>query len=336
VRGYGLRVGAADLRSAGPIAFGPEGILFLADNILAKVFAVDVADTSYEVRSAPFNKGDVDLRVSRHLGCDPDDVHLQDVAVHPRSQNVYLSVHLGHGDAGQPAFVRIDHLDSAIADVPLENVAVAEASMTYDQVGGDNRLDPMRRCGPGGTEIPSNERHLSSSMITRMRYVDGARLVVGTANTELSPSLRRIPFPFRDGDSAAVKQSPLADALWQQALVKIFSSCDDALDYEVRPITGSSSADSALRTGTVGCIVAELGATTEVLDKISFVQSAEGNAFVAHTAFGPVEVVSHDARELCGISRVVTLNRSYVLALQVGDHGRQHLRSLRTRSSTGA
>ena len=30
--GYGLQVGRADIRSAGPITFGPDGILFLADN----------------------------------------------------------------------------------------------------------------------------------------------------------------------------------------------------------------------------------------------------------------------------------------------------------------
>jgi hypothetical protein len=41
---HSLRAGAADVRSAGPIAFGPDGILFLADNISANVFAVDVAD----------------------------------------------------------------------------------------------------------------------------------------------------------------------------------------------------------------------------------------------------------------------------------------------------
>ena len=30
---YGLHSGTVDLRSAGPIAFGPDGILFLADNV---------------------------------------------------------------------------------------------------------------------------------------------------------------------------------------------------------------------------------------------------------------------------------------------------------------
>jgi hypothetical protein len=41
---YGLRPGSAQVQSAGPITFGPAGILFLADNGSARVFAVDVAD----------------------------------------------------------------------------------------------------------------------------------------------------------------------------------------------------------------------------------------------------------------------------------------------------
>ena len=41
---YGLRPGSADVQYAGPITFGPAGILFLADNGSARVLAVDVAD----------------------------------------------------------------------------------------------------------------------------------------------------------------------------------------------------------------------------------------------------------------------------------------------------
>ena len=41
---YGLQMGNAEPGSAGPIAFGPAGILFMADNTAAKIFAVDVAD----------------------------------------------------------------------------------------------------------------------------------------------------------------------------------------------------------------------------------------------------------------------------------------------------
>src|SRR5450755_166953 len=103
---YGLRVGTAELRSAGPITFGPDGILFLADNVAATVFAVDVADTALDPGSAPFDLADVNVRVASYLGCDPDDVVIRDVAVHPGSHHVYLSVQRGRGDAAQAVLVR--------------------------------------------------------------------------------------------------------------------------------------------------------------------------------------------------------------------------------------
>src|ERR1700682_13299 len=60
---YGLRVGTADIQSAGPIAFGPEGILFLADNDTAKIFAVDVADPGGQAGAEPFDLANVDVHL---------------------------------------------------------------------------------------------------------------------------------------------------------------------------------------------------------------------------------------------------------------------------------
>jgi hypothetical protein len=66
---FGLQRGRVDLRSAGPITFGPAGILFLADNVAATVFAVDVADPGPDGRAEPFDLEDVDVRVGSFLGC---------------------------------------------------------------------------------------------------------------------------------------------------------------------------------------------------------------------------------------------------------------------------
>src|SRR2546423_597591 len=125
---YGLKIGTADLRSAGPITFGPAGILFLADNMSAKVFAVDVADPSPDAGLEPFDLENVDVRVGSFLGCEADDVVIRDMAVHPTSHNVYLSVQRGYGDAARAVPVRIGCLDGSIADVPLDGVPIAEVA----------------------------------------------------------------------------------------------------------------------------------------------------------------------------------------------------------------
>src|ERR1700722_2684971 len=119
---FGLEPGRVGLRSAGPITFGPAGILFLADNAAATVFAVDVADTGPAGGAEPFDLQDVDSRVGSFLGCEPGDITIKDMAVHPLSHNVYLSVRRGHGDAGQAVLVRISRVDGTIEDVPLDEV----------------------------------------------------------------------------------------------------------------------------------------------------------------------------------------------------------------------
>ena len=50
------------------------------------------------------------------------DVVIRDMAVHPVSHNVYLSVQRGHGEAAQPVLVRIGRLDGSVAEVPLDDV----------------------------------------------------------------------------------------------------------------------------------------------------------------------------------------------------------------------
>src|ERR1700761_3496857 len=96
---FRLEQGRVSLRSAGPIAFGPAGILFLADNAAATVFAVDVADPGPAGGAEPFDLADVDGRVASFLGCEPGDVVIRDMAVHPRTHHVYLSVQRGRGEA---------------------------------------------------------------------------------------------------------------------------------------------------------------------------------------------------------------------------------------------
>src|ERR1700685_2848874 len=121
---YGLAVGHATIGSAGTIAFGPGGVLFLAHKASAKVYAVDVAAPGRAAGAEPFDLANVDAHVASFLGCEADDVAIRDLAVHPTSHNVYLSVQRGHGDAAQAVLVRIDRLDSSVTDVPVQKLPV--------------------------------------------------------------------------------------------------------------------------------------------------------------------------------------------------------------------
>src|SRR3984957_11767823 len=136
---FGLEPGRVSLRSAGPVTFGPAGILFLADNAAATVYAVDVADPGPAGGAAPFDLEDVDARVGSFLGCLPGDITIKDMAVHPLSHNVYLSVLRGHGEAAQPVLVRVSRLDGSVTDVPLDDVPFAAAAIGDAPAEDDER-----------------------------------------------------------------------------------------------------------------------------------------------------------------------------------------------------
>lgn len=92
--------GKPDLKSAGPLAFGPRGVLFIGDPKGAAIFAVDTKDAGPEHGArvkASINVDNIKQTIASLLGTNPEQVRIQDVAVNPASGKVYLSVSRGRG-----------------------------------------------------------------------------------------------------------------------------------------------------------------------------------------------------------------------------------------------
>jgi hypothetical protein len=360
----GLKDGRAVLRSAGPIAFGPDGILFLADNAGSKVFAVDVADPGAEGGTEPFDLENVDALVGSFLGCIPGDVMIRDMAVHPRSHNVYLSVQRGHGEAAQAVLMRIDRLDGSVCDVPLEDVPVAETAIGDAPAHDDVRQDITLPLGEEGEELRVGERivrilrqPIRTSTVTDMAYVNGELLVAGLSNEEFSSRLRRIPFPFSDERTGtSLEIFHVSHGKWETAapirtFVPYGGGTSILASYTCTPVVHFPLADLTDGTKVVGRTVAELGPVNQPLDMVSFTQDGQEYLLIANSAHGLVKIDGRDidgqspltepkepigvprqTKDLQGIRRLANLGDSHVLALQADDAGRQHLRSLKTDS----
>jgi hypothetical protein len=361
---YGMQVGTPELRSAGPIAFGPENILFLADNGSASVLAVDVADPGPAGGSEPFDLDGVDLRLASFLGCDVNDIVIRDMAVHPISHHVYLSVQRGLGDAGQPVLVRVDRLTGAITDVPLVDVPFARTSIVDAPAEDDERVVislPQR--DDEGEELTFGERTIRilrqpirTATVTDMAYIDGTLLVAGLSNEEFSSKLRRIPFPFEEGVANNLEIFHVSHGKWEtEAPIRTFVPYDGGrsivASYTCTPVVHFPLGDLAPGTKTVGRTVAELGAVNTPIDMVSFRQGGEEYLLVSNTSHGLLKLSSADIdaqvpltepkepvgvprerEDLEGITQLDNLNGDYVLALQRDETGRQHLRSLKAAS----
>ena len=91
------------------MAFGPENILFVGDSEGAGVYALDVADEGRGSGHAISMDG-VDTKIAALLGTTADEIAINDLAVHPASQNVYLGVTRGMGEGSVPAWFPLKHL----------------------------------------------------------------------------------------------------------------------------------------------------------------------------------------------------------------------------------
>lgn len=176
-----LVTGKADLKSAGALAFGPEGVLFVGDSIGGAVFAIDTGDRSPSQATA-VQVTDLGTKVAAMLGLGADQIQINDVAVNPISRKTYLSVSRGRGAGATPVIVRVT--PAAAMDVlQLDNVKHSKAVIPNPANSGNQ-----------------NQR---LQTITDLAFVDNTVYVAGLTNEEFSSNMRRIPFPFAKADKGA-------------------------------------------------------------------------------------------------------------------------------------
>ena len=180
-----LKTGKADLKSAGPLSFGPEGILFVADPLGARVFAISTGDTK-AVKSADVTLAGLGEKVAALLGTSADQLLINDMAVNPLSKNVYLSVSRGKGPDAAAVIVKVTPAGK-LSELELGNVAHSSAML------------------PNAPAADAKDRRgtlLRAEAITDIEYVDGKVMVAGLSNEEFASTLRSLPFPF-DGKASS-------------------------------------------------------------------------------------------------------------------------------------
>ena len=117
-----LKSGTPELKSAGPLAFGPQGILFVGDPAAASIYAIDTGDNKPANSEARPKVASIDERIGALLGIDAKQIAIADLAVNPISGNTYLSVardRIRRGrqwrSAGRQMPASADHAKSVLA-----------------------------------------------------------------------------------------------------------------------------------------------------------------------------------------------------------------------------
>ena len=305
----GLEVGTPEIESVGPIAFGPDGILFVADNASASIFALGFGPAGPRPDSLAYDIEDLDDRLASRLGCSREDVSIRDIAVCPLTGEVYMSVMRGNGSAAIPVIARVGD-DGVVVDVPLEGVPFARTAIEDAPDLGDERIDvqvlpddsaagEQIETGSGVTLRIAREG-LRTVTVTDLDYVDGTLLVAGASNEEFSSTLRRIPFPFNGAaQSNSLEIFHVSHGKYETASpIRTFVPYDGdgsiLASYTCTPIVHFSLDEMEPATHVMGSTVAELGSMNSPTDMVAYRRDGEEYLLVATARLPLVRIACAD------------------------------------------
>jgi hypothetical protein len=277
-----LQSGKPELKSAGPLAFGPDGMLFVGDSAAAAIIAIDTGDRKAKGSQGAVSVKGLNQKVAALLGTTPDQIAINDIAVNPASRNIYLSVSRGRGPDAVPMILRTDGSGN-LSEVPLNNVKFASVNIP-------NAPDHAAKDGRG------QSRRLET--ITDLAFIDGKVIVAGLSNEEFSSTLRAIAWPFRDADKGAgIEIFHGAHGRFEtNAPVRTFVPYDIAgkphilAAYTCTPLVRIPVSELTPGNKVKGTTIAELGNRNRPLDMIVYKKDGRDFILMANSSRGVMKL----------------------------------------------
>lgn len=254
---------ATTLSSATILEFADAKTLFVADSDASQILAFEMPVVKATQDSVAYNLKGAGSKIAELLGTDSSKLSYHDIAVHPLSKEVYVSVSIQEKGKSIPAVIRVNQTGQyAKVDLSkypsttkiIENTATDDVTFWRD--------------------IPA-----SSLSITDLDYVNGTLYVSSLSTGEFSSTLRQIPYPFNKNksDTAHVEiYHTVHDQTETRAPIRAMTVLDlDGVETVVAAYTCTplvTIPTKALTNGShvKGKTVAELGYGNTPLDVIHF------------------------------------------------------------------
>jgi hypothetical protein len=271
--------GRVDLKSAGALAFGPDGILFVGDSVGGAVVAIDTGDLKAS-SGVKINVPGINEKIAALVGVTPDQILINDVKVNPISKNVYLSASRGRGPDAMPLIVRVDETGK-LSTISFDNAKHSAVSLV-----------DAPESNPTGRQDPRMQT------ITNMNFVNGNLIVAGLSNEEWSSALRSIPFPFKEASKGATLQ------IWHsshgrfetEAPVRTFVPYTISgqpyilAAYTCTPLVKIPVSQLQPGAQVKGVEIADLGAGNQPLDMVPYKKNGHDYILIANTARGVMKL----------------------------------------------
>jgi hypothetical protein len=288
----GLQEGTPDIKFAGPMTFGPDGILIVADTRQAAIYALDTGDKAGDPSGMKIDVNNVKEAVAGLLGITPKEVMINDMAVNPASGNVFLSIARGQGPDAAPVILKVDG-SGKFSEVSLKKIAFAKAAIPNAP-------------NPGG-EGKQNRRAQS---ITDLAYVDGHVFIAGLSNEEFASNLRSISYPFQKIDTgASVEIYHGAHGAYEtrspvRTFVPYVINGESHLlaAYTCTPLVKFRVSDLKPGAKAKGTTIAELGNRNQPLDMVVYKKGGKEFLLITNSSRGVMKLATDNVGKQEGIT----------------------------------
>ena len=304
---WGLKEGTPEIKSAGSLAFGPDGILFIGDSKAATIFAIATGDTKGDRANVKLELKGLNTQVATLLETTPDNIAVNDLATNPITGAAFLSVTKGKGPEAKPAIIRVSEGNKltklSLEKIPFQKVVLPDAPEDKDVTVN------------GRTRNPRNDS------ITDLAYAEGKVFASGLAAGDSPSSVHQIPFPFAEGltgtgveifhgahgkveNYAAIRTFVPMNINGQPSLLAGFV-CTPLVRF---PISDLKPAEK-----TRGTTVAELGNRNMPLDMIAYRKDGKDFLLLSNSARGVMKISTENIARNDGITTPVkdTAGQSY-------------------------
>ncbi|MEM6830910.1 MAG: hypothetical protein AAF551_10385 [Bacteroidota bacterium] len=193
-------INAQQVSSLGALEFSPEGTLFAGDKVSGSIHAFDLTAESRSADKFEINVYNIDAQVAAVMGTSASNVKINDMAVHPKSGEVYLSITRGHGMDALPVLLRVNS-SSEVQIVALESIKRTTQTLGDMPDGSQQFIVRGTMGAPTSKEIAKSKRPMRVLSIMDMEYHEGELFVAGISNEDFCSVLRRMPYPFNGKES---------------------------------------------------------------------------------------------------------------------------------------
>lgn len=282
----GMKEGRPEFKAISQLAFGPDGILFIADTKAAAITAIATGDTRAADAPRSIRVDAINQKIAALAGTSADQIVIEDLAVNPLSRQAYLAVARGKGPDAVPLLVRVK-ADGQPEIMNLDRVKFSRVELpnpAADQLVGQGKRQSNRRL----------------EAITDLAYADGRVLVAGLSNEEFASTLRAIAFPFSavDRGTAVEIYHGAHGAFETRAPVRTLVSYKVDQEehilaaYTCTPLVQFALKDLKPGAKIQGRTIAEFGNGNRPLDMIVYHKEGKDYLLLANSKHGVIRVAA--------------------------------------------